>query len=938
MHRHLVTSVGWISAAALLWCASPGFADAVVRRVKDLDTGAARAGGGVCRSFFSLGPVELFAGALETTGCELFRTDDSPAGGHLVEELELGPGGRVDQFLGSVGSQVFFSGETSERGYELWRTDGTAAGTLLLRDIAPGPDSSYPGSFTTLGSIGIFFAEDIPHGYEPWVTDGTIPGTHLLGDLWPGYEGSVAYGSFYPDEVKPVVFGSSVFFAADDGVSGNELWSTDGTSANTRLAVEVRPGYFGSYPSELTVWNGYLLFFADDATGRGLWRSDGTPAGTAELASFSGDWGVSGLVALGSRVFFGADDGVSGRELWESDGTAAGTRRVRDIFPGPDGARVFELEPVGSRVFFLADDGEHGMEPWLSDGTEAGTRMLRDIRPGAEGSEPDCCWNYQAVFAASGERVLFTADDDEHGFELWTSDGTEAGTTLLEDVYPGPESSYPSFLGHRGELLVVSLRTPSGGTQLFETDGTAAGTRQITALGWPVTPTDFSSFTDAHGTLLFAADVHDGSWMHPWRSDGTEAGTIPLKGDLGDYLGPVTWAPLAGGLTVAKTDAEDAGSLLWSTDGLYIYPVGVFAVACHHRTCGLGPELRPAPEAAVFEWERNEDRELWASDGTPAGTGLIKDVNPGPESSSPRNFVPLLEGTGFLARSASGDSEVWITRGTTASTRFYANLGGSGNESGALDFWPDEDRPGSMFFSREGPGLSEELWYYDAGSESDRWLGVAFGIGGATVRPLGSVGGRWIFSAVADGQWYNDELWSSDGTVEGTIRLAAIWPGDSGAFIRSSARIGDRVLFRACSATDGCELWSSDGTVEGTGLLESLVPGRRSSYPSGLTTIEGRVYFAACEIATGCEPWVSDGTLAGTHRIADIAPGPLSGMAVDTETWYGDPEVTFTESAGRIYFAADDGTGTELWSMAPEIFYDGFETGDLRRWISPGPG
>src|SRR5262245_62031164 len=84
----------------------------------------------------------------------------------------------------------------------------------------------------------------------------------------------------------------TLFFAADDGVNGQELWKSDGTAAGTIMVKDIRPGANGSFPENLT--------------------------------------------AVGNTLFFAADDGVNGTELWKSDGTAAGTILVKDINPGSD--------------------------------------------------------------------------------------------------------------------------------------------------------------------------------------------------------------------------------------------------------------------------------------------------------------------------------------------------------------------------------------------------------------------------------------------------------------------------------------------------------------------------------------------------------------------------------------------------------------------------
>jgi ELWxxDGT repeat protein len=109
-------------------------------------------------------------------------------------------------------------------------------------------------------------------------------------------------------------------FTADDGVSGRELWISDGTGPGTLLVKDVRPGSDSSSLGELTSVNGTL--------------------------------------------FFVANDGVSGVELWKSDRTGLGTVLVKDLRTGSDSSSPSELTNVNGTLFFAADDGVNGIEVW----------------------------------------------------------------------------------------------------------------------------------------------------------------------------------------------------------------------------------------------------------------------------------------------------------------------------------------------------------------------------------------------------------------------------------------------------------------------------------------------------------------------------------------------------------------------------------------------
>jgi len=437
-----------------------------------------------------------------------------------------------------------------------------------------------------------------------------------------------------------VSLGGTLYFVADDGVHGSELWKSDGTSVGTVILKDIRPGPVGSNPGALTVVGGVLFFRANDgAHGAGLWKSDGTTAGTILVKDIEpasrGSHPVN-LVGAAGELFFRVVSRDRFWELWKSDGTAVGTVMLRR-FPGRSYESARLLAGVGSLLFFRARSNDVGSELWRSDGSRTGTVLVKDIWPGHGDSFP----GIRDSYASWGSDLYFNAWTASHGEELWRSDGTESGTYMLKDVLPGPFGSDPGFFMASGGALFFAAGDAGFG-QLWRTDGTRAGTILVKDVVPGAVGLGIDGLADAGGTLFIGVDYESHGEL--WQSDGTTAGTSSVKSyPAGRWAGPTSLTGV-GGTPFFFASGMGHGEELWRSDGTDAGTILVKDINPGRGSSvleGVGEHLIADGAGTAFfaADDGTQGVELWKSDGTAAGTVLVRDVSPGSASSSPEDLV-----------------------------------------------------------------------------------------------------------------------------------------------------------------------------------------------------------------------------------------------------------------------------------------------------------
>lgn len=492
--------------------------------------------------------------------------------------------------------------------------------------------------------------------------------------------------------------GNTLYFIASDGSNDQSLWKSDGTREGTSMVWDPSPSERPRYPRGLTAINNTLLFFIDDANDNPeMWLSDGMFAGTVRakdripaLANFQG---MSPFVFINQTAYFIAQTEGGSPTLWKTDGTAVGTAAIRTI-----GAPAHQMTNVGGTLFFTVAAPNNKWDLWKSNGTAQGTVVVKEGQAGVES------FSFRHLVNVNGT-LFFTIDiesNDANGFPQHTlvlakSDGTTAGTVVIKPLPVLPYGDPPSFdiaMTAVGSTLFFVNGDTTTGLELWKSDGTASGTLMLKDIYPGERGSIPTRLINMNGMLFFTAGDQTTA-RNLWKSDGTAAGTVLV------------------------TDAKITLGAEYGTEP-YFWPV-VF---------NLNGTLFFDADDGVH------GRELWKSDGTPAGTMMVRDINAVNKSSK-------FGGPSFGINDTSQVVDVngILYFATMESYRDAILWRSDGTEQGTVEL-------------RRFPRLDDEDTYIDN---------------------LTNVNGMLFFS-VKNGRHYGDELWKSDGTVAGTVLVKNMSP------------------------------------------------------------------------------------------------------------------------------------------------------------------
>lgn len=452
---------------------------------------------------------------------------------------------------------------------------------------------------------------------------------------------------------------------------------------------------------------------------------------------------------------------------------------------------------------------------WTTDGTPAGTKIFTTKVKAAI----DSLGSMEGIFA--GTKVYFAGKTAATGVELWCTDGTDAGTFQVKDISAGPKST------DIGDFFLVNNKVCFGandgvnGYELWITDGTTGGTKLLKDLtGDPssakLSPFGFLSTVTLNNTVYFFADdsLHG---YELWKTDGTESGTKLVK----------------------DINPNNTGS-----DELALFTISALGNAVY-----------------FFADDGEHDTQLWRSDGTVAGTYMVKDIFASNASTVDDQQLLIFKSKLYFTATKGTEAELWVSDGTSAgttkvkgfTTSSFSNTISLGDAVTYPDkfvfsysYYDNTFKPKSELWTSDGTDVNTKKMFTAPGSTL-----IAINLKYDNIYDMVSAhnppfSGKVFFETI-DYLANTGQLWITDGTTIGTTTVSNnVATGLYGIYLYGATSF--YFWGRHTAATDSISLYKTDGTVNGTKVIQSfpkLAKYGESNYPLINFEYNGDVYYCA---------------------------------------------------------------------------------------------
>lgn len=432
--------------------------------------------------------------------------------------------------------------------------------------------------------------------------------------------------------------------------------------------------------------------------------------------------------------------------------------------------------------------------------------ILKDIYPGKNSSNPSYLTEYSGI-------AYFIGEDSLHGNELWRTDGSFGGTYMVKDIKIGKGSSNIKKITLYDSIIYFIADDSIHGEELWRSNGTSVGTYLIKEIiaGNVINPIADDALIGFNGFIYFTAtDGVNGKEL--WRSDGTELGT------------KLFWDKYPNNVGSRPTNFQVYKNKLffYSFDSLY-------------------------------------GREIWYTDGTDTGTKLLKDINLGiANSESNTQFIICNNLLFFIAEDGINGNELWSTDGTQTGTKLIKDI---------------------------RPGINSS------------WITFNYSLDS-------------IILFLADDSTHGREIWLSDGSLNGTHLLKDCVPGMKGQNDIEIQKFKNELYVTLNNETVGAELWRFSLDLTSFKLIKDINSGSMGSKIKHLTVADSQLFFIANDGSNGPELWVTNGLNAILMK--DIYIGNKSDFEPNYLTYLGDGILCFS--------AYNTEYGNELWSLNNNLY------------------
>ncbi|MDN5212287.1 T9SS type A sorting domain-containing protein [Fulvivirgaceae bacterium BMA12] len=759
---------------------------------------------------------------------------------------------------------------------------------LTYRD---GDKSSRPSNFIKFNNQLLFTATTEGEGRELWVSDGTANGSNLLMDIRRGPEDGISPSL----RGATVILGGKLFFMANDGENGQQIWSTDGTREGTEQITSLP----NLNASKLTLVGNHFFFLITQKNILQVWKSNGTSQGTVLVKDNLSIWNTPSYEGEANNLFFFTfqPSGSNNSRVWRSDGSDSGTFPITDELDGngagPGGtSSLTQYIEYNDELYFVVRSSSIFPYPKTvgilkTDGTLENTVPVKAVHEGSSRLV-----DFADVIEI-GDKLYFSFFEVEYRRTfIWESDGTALGTTKIYDK-TSPKYYSPSFLNTDGVNLIFTAANNNGNTALFKLNAFNLQVDEIKEVS-SNSEEPFIFFGDVGACSIYKTDnglfqvsVPDNSrGFDGWVSDLTSLNTIKLE-ELKDVREFISFKEAV----YFSGNSDHEGKELWSSDKSFkkinrLININLSKYGLDSREfVSLSDKIFFAADDGI------SGSELWSYNHTTSSLSLVKDINQGSDPSWPSNPTRIGDHIYFSAYTPDKGRQLWRTDGTEIGTTLESDIIAGEASTRIYNLINHKNKVFFTAFENE----RYHLFVHDEnGTNAIKDLGVnQSGVAFSVIQMVSS--DNLLFFITRAAGW---DLWRSDGTESGTFKIKDL------AQVNNLTPIGDKLFFAARKENQGeFELWYSDGTEAGTSMVKNIGDGY-SSILDNFTEFKNQLVFTAYTEEFGSEFWISDGTFEGTRQIADIRPGS-NGSVVSTD---------YTILNDLLYFSANDGfNGVELW-------------------------